>query len=165
MNILNVQPVFLNTDVEEDVFVKMAPSYETNDKARVRLVMKLNKIWYGLRQSPNNWFGTMGVELAGIGFRSLKLDPCVYVYEDETDFVVLALYVEDILFISSGMSLLNKLKKQLMNRFEMSDVGDVSTSPGMNVTRDHKKGAITTSQKDYTEDVVLRYVTKSCNTP
>ena len=40
---LVVQTAFLNTDVEEDVFVKMAPGYTTNHEAEVPLVMKLKK--------------------------------------------------------------------------------------------------------------------------
>ena len=69
----------------------------------------------------------------------------------------------DILFLSSSKSLLNKLKKKLMNRFEMSDMGDVSRILGMNVTRDRGKGTITISQIDCTDDVVQRYCMKGCN--
>ena len=124
---------------------------------------KILKILYCLRQSPKSWFGTVDVKLAVIGFRPLKSDPCVYVYEDETDFVVLTLYVDDIMFLSASKSLQNKLKKKLMNRFEMSDIGDVSRIVGMNVTRDREKGTTTVSQKDYTEDVVQGYGMEGCN--
>ena len=72
VHMLDVQTAFLNADVEEDVFVKMAPGYEINDEAGVPLVMKLKKSLYGLRQSPKNWFSTLDVELAVIGFRPLK---------------------------------------------------------------------------------------------
>ena len=62
------------------------------------------------------------------------------------------------MFLSASKSLLNKLKKQLMNPCEISDMGDVSRILGINVTRDDcEKGAITISQKDYTEDVVQCY--------
>ena len=43
VHMLDVQTAFLNAEVEEDVFVKMVPGYETNDKAGVHLVMKLKK--------------------------------------------------------------------------------------------------------------------------
>ena len=52
VGMLDVQAKCLNADVEEDVFVKMAPGYETNDETGVPLVMKLKKSLYGLRQSP-----------------------------------------------------------------------------------------------------------------
>ena len=77
VHMLDVQTAFLNADVEEDVFVKMAPSYETNDEAGFPLVMKLGKSLNGPRQSPKNWFSTIDVELAVIGFRTLKSDSCV----------------------------------------------------------------------------------------
>ena len=76
----------------------------------------------------------MDVKLVVIGFRPLKLHPYVYIHEDETGFVTATLYVDDILFFSAGKILLNNLKKQLMDRFGMSDMGDsrassVRTSP------------------------------------
>ena len=163
VHILDVQTAFLNADVEDDVFVKRAPGYKSNDEAEVLFAMKLKGSLSGLRQSPKNRFGTMNVELAIIGFRQLKLDPCVYVYEDETGFVVLTFWEDDILFLSASKSLLNKLKNKVMNRFEMSDMGDVSRILGINVTRDHGKGTITIVQKDYAEGVIQRYSMKGCN--
>ena len=141
----------------------MAPGYETNDEAGVPFVMKLKKSLYGIRQSQKTWFGTMDVELANIGFLPIKSDPFVYVYEDETGFIILTLYVDNILFLSDSKSLLNKLKMQLMDHFEMSDMGDVSRILGINVTRDYAKGDIIISQKNYTEDVVQRYGMEDCN--
>ena len=126
MHMLDVRTAFLNADVEEDAFIKMAPGYETNKKAGVLLVMKLTKSLYGPRQSPKNWFGAIDVELTVIDFRPLKSDPCVYIYEDETCFAVLKLYVEGILFFSASKTLLSKLKKQLTDRVQISDMGDVS---------------------------------------
>ena len=52
-----------------------------------------------------------------------------------------------ILLLSASKTLLNKLKRQLMDRLEMSDAGDVSTVVGMNVTCDCEKGAITPVRK------------------
>ena len=81
-----------NVDVEGDVFVKMAPDYETNDEAEVPLVMKPKKNLYGLWQSPKNWFRPMHVEVVGIGFRPLKWDPCImYIYVDENGFAIVTL--------------------------------------------------------------------------
>jgi len=58
--------------------------------------MKRKKRLYGLRQSPKNWFGTMDHHLANIGFLPLKSDPCIYVFEDDTGFVILTPYVDDV---------------------------------------------------------------------
>ena len=139
---LDVRTTFLNADVEEEVYVKMAPGYDTYHKTGVPFVMKLKKGLYGLRQSPKNWFGTMDDHLSNIGFRSLKSDPCVYVFGDKTGTTTLTLYVDDILLLGNNKHLLGKLKKQLMDRFEMTDLGDVSKVLGMNVTRSLENGTI-----------------------
>ena len=130
---LDVQTAFLKADVEEKVYVKMAPGCETYDKSGVPFVMKLKKSLYGLRQSPMNWFGTMDGHLSNIGLRSLKSDLCVCVFEEKTGTAILTLYVDDILLLGNNKQLLGKLKKQLMDHFEMTDLGDVSKVLGMNV--------------------------------
>ena len=132
---LDVQTAFLNADVEGEFVVKMAPGYERSNESVVPFVINLKKSLYGLQQSPNNLFSTMDHNLGKIGFCSLKSDPCVYVYEDENGAAMLTLYVDDVLLLGANNQLLDKLKKQLMNRFEMTDMGNVSRVLGMNVTR------------------------------
>ena len=105
----------------------------------------------------------MDYHLGKMGFHSLKPDPCVSVYEDENGSAILMLYVDDLLLLGANRQLLDKLKKQLMDRFEMTDMGDVSRSLGVNVTRDCDEGAITINQEDYTEDIVQRYGMRNCN--
>ena len=60
--------------------------------------------------------------------------------------------MDDIIFFSASKTLLNKLNRQLMDPFEMSDTSDMSRILDMNVIRRREKGAITISQKDYTEE-------------
>lgn len=85
--------------------------------------------------------------LGDIRFRPLKSDPCVCICEDKVGFVILALYVGDFLLLGPNKPLLNKLKKQLMHRFEVIDTGDVSSVLGMNVTGDREKGTIAIDQR------------------
>ena len=78
---LDVQTAFLNAPLEEDVYVRLQPGFVQKDPASgVPLVMKLRRSWYGLRQSPQNWWVTMDNYLEQIGFVALKSDPCVYIY-------------------------------------------------------------------------------------
>ena len=81
----------------------------------------------------------------------------------KTGTAILTLYVDDIILLGINKQLLGKLKKQLMDRFEMTDLGDVSKVLGMNVTQNRVNGTITISQKDYTEDILERYGMTNCN--
>ena len=47
------------------------------------------------------------------------------------------------LLLGANKQLLNKLKKQLMDRFEIMDMGDESSVHGMNVTHDREEGTFT----------------------
>ena len=85
----------------------------------------------------------MDHHLGKIGFRSLKSDPCVYVYEDENGSAILTLYVDDVLLLGVNNQLLDKLKKKLMDRVEKWDMGDVSRVLSINVTPDREEGTIT----------------------
>ena len=73
------------------------------------------------------------------------------------------LYVDDVLLLGANKQLLANLKKQLMDRFEMTEMGDVSRVLGMNIIRDREEGTITINQTDYTEDIVQRYGMRGCN--
>ena len=87
----------------------------------------------------------------------------MYIYKNETSFVIPTLYVDDIVFLSASAVLLKKFKTQLMNRFEVSGMTDVSKILGINVTRDREKWDITIIQNNYTGDVVQRYGIDGCS--
>ena len=77
---LDVKTAFLYADIDEEVYVKTAPGFETTDKDGVQLGMKLGKSLYGLAQSPQNWWKTIDPKLIEIGFVPLKSDSSVYIY-------------------------------------------------------------------------------------
>ena len=79
---LDYNTAFLNADVKEEVYVKMAPGYEQFDENGVPLVMRFLKSLCGLRQSPTNWWNTIDKHLVEISFKSLKSNPCVYTYSE-----------------------------------------------------------------------------------
>ena len=82
---LDVQAAFLNADVEEEVFVKMAPGYERSNESGVVLVMKLKKSLYGLRQSPKNWFSTTMVSVCSS--LSVRLGTCANAHVQHSTFL------------------------------------------------------------------------------
>lgn len=91
---------------------------------------------YGPQQRPNNWSGTIDHHLAKIGFGPLKSDPCIYLSEDDTGFAIHSIYVDDVLLLVGNEQLLNNIKKQFLDRSEMTDMDNVSRVLGMNAIRD-----------------------------
>ena len=159
---LDVKIAFLYADIEEEVYVKTAPGFETTKKDGVQLVMKLGKSLYGLAQSPQSWWKTIDPKLIEIGFVPLKYDSCVYIYNHNNTVVIITLYIDDLLVIGSNVRVIKTTKKKLKDNFQMSDLGDVSLVLGMQVTRHRKKGTLTISQEDYTKSILARLGMEDC---
>ena len=154
---LDVQAVFHNTDVEEEVFVKMPPRLQAQQRVRSSTRHGAQEKPLRSPEEPEELVSTMDHHLGKIGSSFLKSDPCVYVCEDENGSAILTLNVDDVLLLGANKQLLDKLNIKLMDHSEMTDMGDVSRVFGMNINRDRKEGTITTNQKDYTEGIVQHF--------
>ena len=138
--------------------MKTPPGYESLDATtRHSKVMKPKKSLYRLRQSLGNWFNTIDDSLRGMGFTSTASDPCVYIfYGTDDNIIILAMYVDD--FLLGGYTpLLKDLKSQLMGRFPMTDLGDVSLMLGMQLTRDREAETLNISHEHYARSVLARF--------
>ena len=141
----------------------MAPGYEEFSNDGVPMVMRLLKNLNGLRQSPRCWYGTVDEHVVEIGFKRLKSDPCVYIYSEGGAIYVLTLYVDIVLLLDKDRKVLERIKRKLMGRFSMADVGDVSLVFGMEVTRDRTKGTVTITQENYVKSLLERYGMENSN--
>ena len=162
---LDVKTAFLYADIEEEVYVKTAPDFETTNKDGDQLVTKLDKSLYGLAQRPQNWWKTIDPKLIEIGFVPLKSDSCVYIYNHNNTVVIITLYVDDLLVIGSNACVIETIKKKLNDNFQMSDLGDVSLVLGMQVTRDRKKGEVSNCLRSPTQTGVTTSTTASPRQP
>ena len=79
-------------------------------KDKSHLVCKLKKSLYGLKQSPRMWYQKFDTYVLSFGFVRSKFDHCVYFKFDGDGFLVIALYVDDMLFIGKGKGLIAELK-------------------------------------------------------
>ena len=87
---------------------------------------KLKKSLYGLKQAPRQWNKKFELVMGEQGYRKTTSDHCVFVQKfSDDDFVILLLYVDDILIVCRNVSRIDKLKKQLSKSFSMKDLGSV----------------------------------------
>ena len=67
------------------------------------------------------------------------------------------LHVDDTLITSKENSLINKLKSQLSNEFEMKDLGAAKKILGMEIHKDRKASKFYLSQRKYLQKVLDRF--------
>ena len=114
------------------------------------------------RQSLRNRFNTINNSLKDMGFTPTTSDRCVYTFGTSETFSILTLYVDNLLLLGGNASALQELKRELMNRFTMTDMGGVSLVLGVQITRDREAGTLTISQEHYTA-VLARFGMVGCN--
>ena len=84
-------------------------------------------------------------------------DVCYLFSIDNGRYIILLLYVDDMLAAGSNMQDINVLKIKLDNSFLMKDLGVGKRILGMIITRDRKNCKLTLSQGEYIEKVLQRF--------
>ena len=77
--------------------------------------------------------------IRNFGFKENVEDNCVYTKFKNGKFIFLILYVDDILLVSSNVSLLLETKKFLSSKFDMKDLGEASFALGIEIHREDVK--------------------------
>eukprot|EP00253_Pinus_taeda_P022163 PITA_22163 len=122
-----------------------------------RLVCKLRKSLYGLRQSPRQWYKKFDSFMVSQNFIRSEYDHCVYFKSFNGILIILALYVDDVLIARKSMEEINRLKAQLSRTFDMKDIGAEKHILGMEIHRDRKNGKLWLSQQKYVEKVLDKF--------
>ena len=91
------------------------------------------------------------------GYRKTTSDHCVFVQKFSDDFVILLLYVDDILIIGRNVSRIDNLKKQLSKFFAMKDLGPVKRIFGIRIERDRASKKLCMLQEQYIEKMLARF--------
>jgi transposase InsO family protein len=164
---LDVKTAFLHGDLEEEIYMEQPEGFE--DNGNEGLVCRLKKSLYGLKQAPRQWYKKFDSSMIEQGYQRTTSDHCVFMkkFSDE-DFIILLLYVDDMLIVGHDTSKINNLKKELSKSFAMKDLGSAKQILGMNISRDRKNNKIWLSQERYIEKVLKRFnmsQVKSASTP
>ena len=69
------------------------------------------------------------------GFKINECDKCVYVKDTENGYVILCLYVDDMLIVGSDDKIIKSTKDMLKSRFDMKDMGLVGVILGIKISR------------------------------
>ncbi|RVX04964.1 Retrovirus-related Pol polyprotein from transposon TNT 1-94 [Vitis vinifera] len=148
---LDVKNVFLNGDLEEEVYMDIPAGLETT--SNFNKVCRLRKSLYGLKQSPRAWFERFTKVVKGYGFVQCQSDHTLFVkHFPEGKLAIIIVYVDDIILTGDHEEKIDLLKKLLTKEFEIKDLGNLKYFLGMEIARS-KKG-IAVSQRKYVLDLL-----------
>ncbi|CAI7896475.1 unnamed protein product [Closterium sp. NIES-53] len=112
---------------------------------------------YGLRQAPREWHDTL-TTLASLGFSPSTADPSLFLRTDATlpPFYVLV-YVDDLVFATADTEALALVKSELQKRHTCTDLGELTSYLGLQITRDRAQRTITLTQSHMVQQVLQRF--------
>ena len=89
------------------------------------------------------------------GFTINECDKCIYFQITPTGYILLCLYVDDMLIFGSNTDIINQTKNMLKRYFEMKDMGIADVILGIKIIRTDE--GITLSQTHYAEKILDRF--------
>jgi hypothetical protein len=102
---IDVKSTFLNGVIQEEVYVRQPPGFE-NPKYPDR-VYKLSKALYGLKQVTQAWYARLKIFLLEHGYVIGSIDKTLFTLNHGSDFLLVQIYVDDIIFGGSSHTLLS----------------------------------------------------------
>ncbi|KAA3487963.1 Integrase, catalytic core [Gossypium australe] len=156
---MDVKSAFLNRFLKEEIYVEQ-PQEFTIPGCEAK-VYKLYRALYGLKQAPKAWYERIDSHLTEMGFERTISEPTLYVKKigNET-LLIISLYVDDLLVIGSNNKLVIVFKDQIQEKFEMSDLGQMTYFLSLEVNQAHN--AVFINQKGFAIKILRRYSMKNC---
>ena len=131
---MDVRTTFLNGDLVEDVYMSQPISFE--EVGKEHMVCKLHKSIYGLKQGSRQWYLKFDEVVTANGFKENIVDQCIYMKVSGRKYILLVLYIDDILLTTNDTDLLVERKQLLFSHFDMKDLGEVSYVLGIWILHD-----------------------------
>jgi hypothetical protein len=103
---MNVKNLFLNGVIHEEVYVRQPPSFKS--LKYLDRVYKLSKVLYGLKQAPRALYARLKTFLLEYGYVMGSVDKTLFTLNHDTDFLLVQIYVDDIIFGDSSHTLVSR---------------------------------------------------------
>jgi len=93
---MDVNSVFLNGYINEEVYVSQPPRFE--DHKYQEHLFKLKKALYGLKRASWQWYERLSNFLPSQGYERGKIDKTLLIKKTCNDIILVQIYVDDIIF-------------------------------------------------------------------
>ena len=148
----DAETAFLNGDLDILLYMDQPIGFIMNGE--IKFICKLKKGIYGLKQSARTWNTVLDDAVIDFGFKRLTSDECIYVYH-ETEYMILAVYVDDMTIVSSSEKLIKDLDVHLNKYFKVEDKGEVHYILGWKI--DHLDDGIMITQPRHSADMITKF--------
>jgi transposase InsO family protein len=157
---MDVKSAYLHSAIDEEVYLDQPKGFEEVGNDGTKLVCRLKKSIYGLKQAGHNWNRNLNSWLVSQGFNRSESDRCLYCRREGSEFEYVVIWVDDIVICGSSKGRVDDLKKEFSKAFKMEDKGQLHWFLGMEITR--KKDVVEVRQKQYVNNMLVKYQMVDC---
>nr|GEX08027.1 hypothetical protein [Tanacetum cinerariifolium] len=111
---MDVKTAFLNSDLQEEVYVSQPEGFEDPDHPTH--VYRLKKALYRLKQAPREWYDTLSKFLMANKFSKGVVDPTLFMQKSGKHILLVQIYVDDIIFASTDPTACNIFSKEMSSK-------------------------------------------------
>ncbi|CAI7875760.1 unnamed protein product, partial [Closterium sp. NIES-53] len=153
---LDFSTAFLQGSLHEEIWLRRPPGFTGSFPTGTQ--WSLRRPVYGLRQAPREWHDTLRTTLAALGFVPSSANPSLFLRTDTSlpPFYVLV-YVDDLVFATADTKALTLVKSDLQKRHTCTDLGELCSYLGLQITRDRARRTITLTQSHMVHQVLQRF--------
>ncbi|GJX44093.1 retrovirus-related pol polyprotein from transposon TNT 1-94 [Tanacetum coccineum] len=128
---LDVKSDFLNGFINEEVYVAQLPRFVDFEKPNY--VFKLKKALYDLKQAPKAWYDQLKAFLLDHSYTMGLVDNTLFTKKKDSHIIIVQIYVDDIIFISTCQDLCDDFSKIMHDEFEISMMGELNFFLGLQI--------------------------------
>ncbi|CAI5930821.1 unnamed protein product [Closterium sp. NIES-65] len=153
---LDFSTAFLQGSLHEEIWLRRPPGFTRSFPPGTQ--WSLRRPVYGLRQAPREWHNTLRTTLAALGFAPSIAGPSLFLRTDTSlpPFYILV-YVDDLVFATADTPGFAYVKSKLQKRHTCTDLGELRSYLGLQITRDRARRTITLTQSHMVQQVLQRF--------
>ncbi|CAI7864213.1 unnamed protein product, partial [Closterium sp. NIES-54] len=153
---LDFSTAFLQGSLHEEIWLRRPPGFIGSFPPGTQ--WSLRRPVYGHRQAPREWHDTLRTTLAALGFTPSTADPSLFLRTDTLlpPFYILV-YIDDLVFATADTAGLAHVKSELQKRHTCTDLGELRSYLGLQITRDRARRTITLTQSHMVQQVLQRF--------
>ncbi|CAI7784074.1 unnamed protein product, partial [Closterium sp. NIES-54] len=156
LHFLDFSTAFLQGSLHEEIWLRRPPGFTGLFFAGTQ--WSLRRPVYGLRQALREWNDTLRTTLAALGFAPSNPESSLFLRIDTSllPFYILV-FVDNLVFATADTEALALVKSELQKRHTCTDLGELRSYLGLQITRDRAQCTITLTQSHMVHQVLQRF--------
>ena len=152
MHQYDFKTAFLLSPIEEDMYLEQPQEFVKQGSDGEKLVSRLNKLIYSLKQTANNLCKELANFLLRQGFTRSRNDRCLFAGAGTEGHTFILVWVDDFKVAARSKTVISDVRKALEATIHMEDIERLHWFLGLRIRRE--EGKVTVDQERYVETML-----------